>query len=122
MAKYLIIFFTLFSHPTFASQQVAVVDFFGLDNKLRTAFMYSKNCENTLQSLINTTKPTANKIISTRCVEVSLFEELNLNIFPYILYPSNMQGMVLRGASLAQCLYVVDNAKKMGYEVIFDCK
>ena len=106
----------------FAKQEVATVTFYATDNSLRIAFLYSTNCDKSLQSLIETTKPTANMIISSDCMSSGTFEQLYLNIYNHVFVPSQGQGAILPSSTMMQCLSVENFIRSMGFnDVVYSC-
>ena len=106
----------------FAKQEVATVTFYATDNSLRIAFLYSTNCDKSLQSLIETTKPTANMIISSDCMSSGTFEQLYLNIYNHVFVPSQGQGAILPSSTMMQCLSVENFIRSMGFnDVVSSC-
>lgn len=120
--KTLLVLLLLIPSLSFSKQEVATVIFYATDNSLRIAFLYSANCNKSLPSLIETTKPTANMIISSDCMSSGTFEQLYLNIYNYVFVPSQGQGVILPSSTMMQCLSVENFISSMGFDdVISSC-
>ena len=114
MVKILLILFLFLPNLSQAKNEAAIVKFKASDGTSRTSFLFTSNCQYSLDSLLKQTKLVASSIVFSKCISES--EMVNLmESTPFVYVPSQKQGALLHGASLKACKGFESLYHNMGY-------
>jgi len=108
------IIFLLIPNLSHAKNEAAIVKFKASDGTSRTSFLFTSNCQYSLEGLLIRTKLFASSITISKCISES--EMVNLmEDTPFVYVPSEKQGDLLHGASLNACKGFEKIYHNMGY-------